>query len=73
MELMLGQMGELSSSTRDMKTERFREYVVFAMCGFGSFATTLGTGGYGAELEAALKRHSVTHREILSRQGSVYL
>ena len=69
MELMLERMGERSASTKDLEIERFHEYAVFAMRGFGHFATKLGTGCYGTELEAALTRQSVAHREILSRQG----
>ena len=43
-ERMGERMGELSSPTKDLEIERFHEYVVFAMRGFGDFATTLGTG-----------------------------
>ena len=68
-ELTLELMGAMSSPTTDLEIERFQEYVVFAMRGFGHFTTTLGTGCYGADLEAALKRQSVTHRDVLSRQG----
>ena len=66
---MLERMGGISSIAKGLEIERFREYVVFAMKGSGAFATTLGTCCYGAELEAALKRQSATHREILSRHG----
>ena len=69
MELMLGRMGEMSTSNKDLEIERFREYVVFDVRGFGSSRATLGTGCYGSDLEASLKRQSVTHREILSLQG----
>ena len=69
MELMLERMGELPSTRKDSKIEFLQEYVVFAMRGFGSFATTLGTGCYGSELEATLKRQSSTRRDILPIQG----
>ena len=69
MELMLERMGELSNSIKDWKIERFQEYVVFSMGGFGSFATTLGTVRYWSELESTLGRKFPTHREIPSRQG----
>ena len=70
MERMGGRMGELGqSNNKEMKLERFQEYVVFDTRGFGLFKTTIGTGCYSGELEASLKRQSVTHREILSRQG----
>ena len=66
---MRERMGEISTPNKELKIERFREYVVFALRGFGSFKTTAGTGFYGSDLEASLKRQSVTHREILARQG----
>ena len=69
MELTLGRMGELSTSTKDLEIGRFREYVAFSMRGFGNFKATIGTWRYGSDLEAPLKRQSLTHREILSRQG----
>ena len=74
MGIMMGRMGERmgelgQTNNKEMKLERFQEYVVFSTRGFGHFKTTIGTGCYSGELEAALKRQSVTHRRILSRQG----
>ena len=63
----MGEMGQINN--KEMKMGRFHEYVVFATRGFGSFKTIIGTGRYGADLEASTKRQSVTHREILSRNG----
>lgn len=62
MGLMMGRMGELPNAAND----RFREYVVFVVRGFGSFKPALGTGRYGAYLEEAMRIQSCTHREILS-------
>ena len=64
-ELMMERMGKEWAKW----ATQIIEYVVFATRGFGSFKTTIGTGCYGADLEASLKRQSATHREILSRQG----
>ena len=36
--------GGLASETEELEIDRFREYVAFAMRGFGSFMTTLRTG-----------------------------
>ena len=62
-------MWGLSSDTKDLEIERFQEYEVFAMRWCGSSTSTLGTGCYGPELEDALKRQSVTRRDILSLHG----
>ena len=51
-ELTLGRTVELSSATKDLKIERFREYAAFAKGGFGSSKTALDTGRYGSDLEA---------------------
>ena len=70
MERMGERIGEMGhNNNKEMKLERFHEYVVFATRGFGSFKTIIGTGRYGADLEESTKRQSATHREILSRQG----
>ena len=44
MELATGGMGEIPNAPNDIKIERFQEYVVSAMRGFGSFATVVGAG-----------------------------
>ena len=69
MELTIERMGEFPTATNDLEIERFQEYVVCAMGGFGSFATALGAGCDGPELAGTSKRQSSTHRELLSRQG----
>ena len=66
-ELTMERMGE--NATKEVKLERFREFVVFALRGFGSFATLVGTGCYGPELESSLRRQSSTHKELLVRNG----
>ena len=43
MELMLVRMGEMSQITNGLEIECFREYVVFAMRGFGNFTPASGT------------------------------
>ena len=67
MELMMERVGE--NASKEVKLERCREFVIFALRGFGSFTTVIGTGCYGPELESALRRQSSTHKEIMMRKG----
>ena len=62
-------VSEMSTSNIAIKVGRFREYAVFAMRVFGSFAATSGAGFYGSELESDVRRHPITRREILARKG----
>ena len=42
---------------------------MFALRGFGSFTTLVGTGRYGPELESSLRRQFSTRKELLARKG----
>ena len=66
-ELTMERMG--GNATKEVKIERFREVAIFALRCFGSFTTVVGTGCYGPESEASLRRQSSTNKEILMRKG----
>lgn len=68
-DIMAGRMGALSPASKDMKIVQFREYVVCAMHGFGSFATARGEGFYGSDLEATLRRQPPSHSASFDRKG----
>ena len=57
-ELIMERTG--GNVTKEVDIERFQEFGVLALRGFGSFSTVVGTGCYGAELEPALRRQSST-------------
>ena len=57
-------------SPEDTKTSRLAELTVFALSGFGTSPTHLGTEVYGSELESTIKRQSLSSKPAIRNDGT---
>ena len=58
-----------SNSAEETKTSRVAELTGFALRGFGTFNTHIGTGVYGSELEGTLRRQASSSKPLTWAAG----